>query len=488
MMRDEEATDAFRLQQMALPSPVISSNDAGEAHTSSASPGRVPQSSVGCRGVVNGGYCGDAEEYNTRFVDNRVAVAVSAEERTGSHDQSTADSFGQSLLYCVPSTTTSSSTSCEDSNFSRGDAFRIPRRYPRINRIYRSRLWFEGRHWGTPLPRDANRGPNSSDVPSSNIQFPDRPEVGQDTSRLSSGGRTKTSSKESSASATAVQVAAKEVYNIGIFYSDTDLCKKSPTLSDSPHHHKLDHVCESGVSSDKQIGDVNLSSSMTSLGGGLGDGISVPHEHARRSSNSCRSTRRLTTHTQLTPDTFAPPPPLDTPSSDTNINNNNTLPDILNSHLPPPYSTLPPVTVERGGGSRRLPPPSHPPPPPPPTTAPACPHLTANPRRTSRGGGGRGGAFRGFHPRERSGGRRGGPSFAGAPAASESDEPKHCCGVMVTQTVSIRWFIVMIAFVGLCCAIVGTVLGALKATGREHLTVSLLMIGKYFSFSLIISH
>ncbi|XP_054716304.1 uncharacterized protein LOC129225817 [Uloborus diversus] len=48
---------------------------------------------------------------------------------------------------------------------------------------------------------------------------------------------------------------------------------------------------------------------------------------------------------------------------------------------------------------------------------------------------------------------------------------------MVTQTVSIRWFIVMIAFVGLCCAIVGTVLGALKATGREHLTVSLLMIG-----------
>lgn len=56
-------------------------------------------------------------------------------------------------------------------------------------------------------------------------------------------------------------------------------------------------------------------------------------------------------------------------------------------------------------------------------------------------------------------------------------EPKHCCGVLVTQTVSIRWFIVMIAFVGLCCAIVGTVLGALKATGREHLTVSLLMIG-----------
>ena len=60
-------------------------------------------------------------------------------------------------------------------------------------------------------------------------------------------------------------------------------------------------------------------------------------------------------------------------------------------------------------------------------------------------------------------------------------ETKSCCGVSVSQTVSIRWFIVMIAFVGICCAVVGTVLGAMKASGREHLTVSLLMIGQYFS-------
>lgn len=98
------------------------------------------------------------------------------------------------------------------------------------------------------------------------------------------------------------------------------------------------------------------------------------------------------------------------------------LPDILNAHLPPPYATLPP---------RR-----HLPPPPPRFRPPRCVVDT------------------------------------------EVVEPKHCCGVLVTQTVSIRWFIVMIAFVGLCCAIVGTVLGALKATGREHLTVSLLMIGE----------
>ncbi|KAH9365245.1 hypothetical protein HPB48_000108 [Haemaphysalis longicornis] len=103
------------------------------------------------------------------------------------------------------------------------------------------------------------------------------------------------------------------------------------------------------------------------------------------------------------------------------------LPDILNAHLPPPYATLPPPS---SSARRHLPPPPR-------LRPPRCVVDT------------------------------------------EVVEPKHCCGVLVTQTVSIRWFIVMIAFVGLCCAIVGTVLGALKATGREHLTVSLLMIGEW---------
>lgn len=58
--------------------------------------------------------------------------------------------------------------------------------------------------------------------------------------------------------------------------------------------------------------------------------------------------------------------------------------------------------------------------------------------------------------------------------------PKSCCGLanIMTQALSVRWFIVLIAFVGVCCAVVGTVLGAMKASGREHLTVSLLMIGE----------
>ena len=63
--------------------------------------------------------------------------------------------------------------------------------------------------------------------------------------------------------------------------------------------------------------------------------------------------------------------------------------------------------------------------------------------------------------------------------------PKSCCGLanIMTQALSVRWFIVLIAFVGVCCAVVGTVLGAMKASGREHLTVSLLMIGEWQFFS-----
>ena len=76
---------------------------------------------------------------------------------------------------------------------------------------------------------------------------------------------------------------------------------------------------------------------------------------------------------------------------------------------------------------------------------------------------------------------------AAAAAAGEALPSKNCCGVLVTQTVSIRWFIVMIAFVGICCSIVGTALGALKASGREHLTVSLLMIGKFDSGSTMLN-
>ncbi|KAK3875223.1 hypothetical protein Pcinc_019884 [Petrolisthes cinctipes] len=64
-----------------------------------------------------------------------------------------------------------------------------------------------------------------------------------------------------------------------------------------------------------------------------------------------------------------------------------------------------------------------------------------------------------------------GPPYLG------EEEAKSCCGLLVTQAVSIRWFIIMIAFVGLCCTVVGTVLGAVKTYNSEYVTITLLMIG-----------
>ncbi|XP_054710450.1 uncharacterized protein LOC129220132 [Uloborus diversus] len=54
---------------------------------------------------------------------------------------------------------------------------------------------------------------------------------------------------------------------------------------------------------------------------------------------------------------------------------------------------------------------------------------------------------------------------------------KQCCGLLATHSVAIRWLIVVIAAMGLLCSIVGTIVGVVKATGREHLTVALLLIG-----------
>ncbi|GBN04310.1 hypothetical protein AVEN_188265-1 [Araneus ventricosus] len=54
---------------------------------------------------------------------------------------------------------------------------------------------------------------------------------------------------------------------------------------------------------------------------------------------------------------------------------------------------------------------------------------------------------------------------------------KQCCGLLATHSVAIRWLVVVIAALGLLCSVVGTIVGVVKATGREHLTVALLLIG-----------
>ncbi|GIY11361.1 uncharacterized protein CDAR_535631 [Caerostris darwini] len=55
---------------------------------------------------------------------------------------------------------------------------------------------------------------------------------------------------------------------------------------------------------------------------------------------------------------------------------------------------------------------------------------------------------------------------------------KQCCGLLATHSVAIRWLVVVIAALGLLCSVVGTIVGVVKATGKEHLTVALLLIGK----------
>lgn len=61
---------------------------------------------------------------------------------------------------------------------------------------------------------------------------------------------------------------------------------------------------------------------------------------------------------------------------------------------------------------------------------------------------------------------------------SEEEPQKACCGISATTTVSMRWFIVVIAIIGISCTVAGTALGAAYSNGREQLTYSLLMIGE----------
>ncbi|XP_050430038.1 uncharacterized protein LOC126839088 [Adelges cooleyi] len=164
-----------------------------------------------------------------------------------------------------------------------------------------------------------------------------------------------------------------------------------------------------------------------------------------------------------------PPPPLPPVSMAVPVDHRpDRLPDLLlNSHLPPPlYTTV-------GGGcdvaaranlqAALLPTFQHP------HHLPAVAPGPVGPAVNTPGG------FRlpfGFIPTRR---RR------SLHYCSEEDTPKSCCGLLTlpdaTSTVSIRWFIGIVFVAGICSALVGTVLGATRASGREHLTVALLMIG-----------
>lgn len=76
-------------------------------------------------------------------------------------------------------------------------------------------------------------------------------------------------------------------------------------------------------------------------------------------------------------------------------------------------------------------------------------------------------------------------SFYGWFSCYRDAVPKQCCGL---GSPPVRWSILGVGIVGLVCAGAGVLLGALRATGRDHFAVALLMIGKWsidFPFSLL---
>ncbi|CAG9857012.1 unnamed protein product [Phyllotreta striolata] len=159
---------------------------------------------------------------------------------------------------------------------------------------------------------------------------------------------------------------------------------------------------------------------------------------------------------------------------------NDRLPDILNSHLPPPYAT----------SSTLVPPRVLPPPPPPVGVGAAVPQgavlQTVVPNGVVSNSGF---VFQGPPPVVQGaapvavpvpppvGFRFPFPGNGFRRARFSDDPPKGCCGILTWKPGSLRWFIALIALVAVCCVLVGTALGAMRPSGRDHLTVSLLMIG-----------
>ena len=184
-------------------------------------------------------------------------------------------------------------------------------------------------------------------------------------------------------------------------------------------------------------------------------------------------------------------------NDNTNQNNNsngntqhNVLPDILNSHLPqlPPYSS---VSATAAAAAAPPPPPTHPPVPPPPLLLspssclriqqrlpqpPARPPLPS--RRNTNHHANQTNQITQISSSSRCSRIEMTNYLRPNCVINEPDESpttKSCFAC--SNLLSIRWFILLVALIGLVCAVIGTILGALRTTGREHLTLALLMIG-----------
>ncbi|XP_060521930.1 putative uncharacterized protein DDB_G0282133 isoform X2 [Cylas formicarius] len=179
------------------------------------------------------------------------------------------------------------------------------------------------------------------------------------------------------------------------------------------------------------------------------------------------------------------------------VQHNERLPDLLDSHLPPPYSA-----VSNSNNGNLVPPPSMIQPqivPPPivpgpilpphhgpvlqtivPNAVPASAFVFPAPQQVVPG---QVPLVQGAQPvpvavpAPASGFRFPFPANGFRRTRFSEDSPKGCCGILSWKPGSLRWFIALIALVAVCCVLVGTALGAMRPAGRDHLTVSLLMIG-----------
>jgi len=59
---------------------------------------------------------------------------------------------------------------------------------------------------------------------------------------------------------------------------------------------------------------------------------------------------------------------------------------------------------------------------------------------------------------------------------SASPKSKSC---LACADISVKWYIVVIALLGLICALIGTIVGAVHSVGRDYLSLALLLVGKY---------
>ncbi|CAH0563893.1 unnamed protein product [Brassicogethes aeneus] len=173
---------------------------------------------------------------------------------------------------------------------------------------------------------------------------------------------------------------------------------------------------------------------------------------------------------------------------------NDRLPDILNSHLPPPYSTLPSAQHPQVHAALVPNPVMMPNPVMVPNPAMMVPtqHVlqTVVPNNVVPNGYAftqqvvpgqvplvQGGTPVAVSVQPPTGFRFPFPNGGFRRGRFSEESPKGCCGILSWKPGSLRWFIALIALVAVCCVLIGTALGAMRPAGRDHLTVSLLMIG-----------